>query len=97
MKGGKRQGAGRKKGFSALEAEKAREFIAQKVSANLELITNALLKKAKKGDIRAIQILFDRALGKVAQAPDLLEVEDPRSIMNISQIVIQAPREYKSI
>jgi hypothetical protein len=86
-RGGKRQGAGRKKGFAAIEAEKSREFIAQKVGASLEPIIDKLISQAKKGDIRSTQILFDRAYGRVAQAPDI--VEDP--IPKLTQIVIQYP------
>ena len=86
-RGGHRQGAGRKKGFAAIEAEKSREFIAQKVGASLEPIIDTLIRRAKKGDIRSIQTLFDRAYGRVAQAPDILE--DP--IPKLTQIVIQYP------
>jgi hypothetical protein len=64
MKGGYRDGAGRKKGFAALEAEKAREFIAQKVSASLGQIINNLIVQAKKGNIQAAKELFDRAWGR---------------------------------
>ena len=64
MKGGYRPGAGRKKGFSALEAEKAREFIAQEVSASLGPIISNLIVQAKRGNIQAAKELFDRAWGK---------------------------------
>ena len=64
MRGGYRQNSGRKKGFSAIEAEKAREFIVEKVNASLEPIIAKLIQLAKKGDLRAIQILFDRAYGR---------------------------------
>lgn len=64
MKGGSRPGAGRKKGFAALEAEKAREFIAQEVSASLGPIISNLIVQAKKGNIQATKELFDRAWGR---------------------------------
>lgn len=64
MQGGYRENAGRKKGFSAIEAEKAREYIIEKLNASLEPIIKALIKRAKAGDTRAIQILFDRAYGR---------------------------------
>ncbi|MFZ2149755.1 MAG: hypothetical protein WAV15_01175 [Minisyncoccia bacterium] len=64
MQGGYRENAGRKKGFSAVEAEKAREFIVEQVNASLEPIVSSLIDRAKKGDIRATQILFDRAYGR---------------------------------
>jgi len=64
MKGGKRPGAGRKKGFAALEAEGARKLIAELLSREVAPVAEALIKKAKKGDIRAAQLLFERAWGK---------------------------------
>ena len=64
MKGGYRDGAGRKKGFAALEAERAREFIAQEVSASLGPIISNLIVQAKKGNIQATKELFDRAWGR---------------------------------
>jgi hypothetical protein len=86
-RGGHRQGAGRKKGFAAIEAEKSREFIAQKVGASLEPIIDVLIRQAKKGDIRSTQILFDRAYGRAAQAPDISEDSNPKPM----QIVIHYP------
>lgn len=64
MRGGFRENAGRKKGFSAIEAEKAREFIVKKVNDSLEPIITSLINKSKQGDIRATQLLFDRAYGR---------------------------------
>ena len=64
MQGGYRENSGRKKGFSAIEAEKAREFIVERVNASLEPIVLGLIDRAKNGDIRATQILFDRAYGR---------------------------------
>lgn len=64
MQGGYRENAGRKKGFSAIKAEKAREFIVERVNASLEPIITGLIDRAKQGDNRATQILFDRAYGR---------------------------------
>lgn len=64
MRGGYRENSGRKKGFSAIEAESARKFIVEQVNASLEPIISKLIQLAKKGDLRAIQILFDRAYGR---------------------------------
>lgn len=64
MRGGKRQGAGRKQGFAAKSAEEARRAFAEMVSKEITPIALALIKQAKKGDIRAAQLLFDRAWGK---------------------------------
>ena len=64
MTGGYRENAGRKKGYSAIEAEKARQFIVEQVNASLEPIITSLINRAKEGDIKATQVLFDRAYGR---------------------------------
>lgn len=69
-KGGKRIGAGRKKGFAALSAEEARRVFAEAVSKEIQPISAALIKKAKEGDISAIRELLDRAYGKATQPID---------------------------
>jgi hypothetical protein len=82
MRGGYRENAGRKTGYSAIEAEKAREFIVAKVSEALEPIVTTLINRAREGDIRAAQILFDRAFGKplipietVGEAPMMIMLD----------------------
>ena len=72
MKGGYRKGAGRKKGFAAINAEEARKLLAEKVAMEIEPISEVLISAAKSGDIRAIKELFDRAWGR---APQALEIE----------------------
>ena len=64
MKGGKRPGAGRKKGFSAKNAEEARRVLSEMVMKEISPIGEALIAKAKEGDIPAARELFDRAFGK---------------------------------
>lgn len=64
QRGGKREGAGRKKGFAALQAEEARRILADMVMKEIVPIGVALIAKAKKGDVFAIRELFDRAFGK---------------------------------
>ena len=74
-RGGKRPGAGRKKGFSAITAEESRKVIAELVVNDIVPITKALIKKAKQGDVKAASLLFDRAFGKLetgAQKPSFL-------------------------
>ncbi len=66
MRGGKRQGAGRKQGFAAKSAEEARRVFAEMVSKEITPIAKALIKQAKKGDIRAAQLLFERAWGRAS-------------------------------
>ena len=49
-RGGYRVGAGRKKGFTALEAEKAHELICEKLSKELGSIVDKALEQAREGD-----------------------------------------------
>lgn len=64
MKGGKRPGAGRKKGFAAKNAEEARRILSEMVVREIAPIGEALVAKAREGDISAARELFDRAFGK---------------------------------
>jgi hypothetical protein len=48
-----------------MEAELAREYIAKKVGASLGHIVDSLIGKARDGDVRAAQVLFERAYGRV--------------------------------
>ncbi len=66
MRGGPRPNAGRKTGFSAIKAEKSREFIIRQVEASLKPIVARLIERAKQGDLKATQLLFDRAFGRPA-------------------------------
>lgn len=74
MRGGYRKNAGRKTGFSALRAQEARRQIAEMVSKEILPITQALIEKAKKGDVVACRELFDRAWGRTTQS---LTLESP--------------------
>jgi len=67
MHGGIRTGAGRKSGFSAKRAEEARKYISQRVSEEIEALTDVLIQKAKDGDMRAMNMLFNRAWGRPRQ------------------------------
>lgn len=65
--GGKRPGAGRPKGSKGghtLQAEKAREYIIRRVISDLEPIMDALIARAKNGEVTAAKDLLDRAFGK---------------------------------
>lgn len=71
IRGGKQIGAGRPKGSvskSTALIQKAKELIIQRVSKELTPIINKLIEKAKIGDIKAVEILFERAFGKAPQA-----------------------------
>jgi hypothetical protein len=95
MQGGKRKGAGRKKGFAALKAEEARAFIAQAVSQELGLITAALVKKAKHGDVRAAQILLERAYGKPIEASGSINTFEPITSIQFMASHISEEQMYK--
>jgi hypothetical protein len=83
MRGGKRQGAGRKQGFAAKNAEEARRILSDMVLQEIAPIGKALITKAKKGDVAAVRELFDRAFGKAPQTAkvDFLEHRLPTPIM----------------
>lgn len=68
MRGGYRKNAGRKKGFSAISAEQSRIILADMVAREIVPIAEALILKAKNGDISAVKELFDRAWGRSPQA-----------------------------
>ncbi len=65
--GGKREGAGRKKGYPALEAEKARLMIAEKLATQFAPIVDKAIEQAKQGQKDARDWLTDRAYGKSMQ------------------------------
>lgn len=69
-KGGARPGAGRKKGSKAshtLKAEQGKALLIQMYLENIRPINEALLSKAKEGDMQAIKELHDRVYGKSLQ------------------------------
>ena len=68
MRGGFRQNAGRRQGFSAKNAEEARRLLSERVAQEIGPISNVLILQAKKGNIHAIKELFDRAWGRTPQA-----------------------------
>lgn len=71
MRGGYRNGAGRKKGFSAKSAEEARRILSEMVMREINPIGEALITKAKNGEIPAIKELFDRTWGRAPQSINL--------------------------
>ena len=71
--GGRREGSGRKRGYAAIEAEKAREIIIKKLVESVEPIVNKAVEQAKAGDYKAREWLSDRALGKT---PTSIELPD---------------------
>jgi len=75
--GGKRKGAGKPRGHKALHTLKAQELKKKLIELfhdDAEDVYQALIKKAKTGDIQAIRELLDRVWGKAPQqidTPDL--------------------------
>src|SRR3989339_1126585 len=78
MRGGFRQNAGRKKGFAAKNAEEARKLLSERLVEEIKPISEVLISQAKKGDIKAIRELFDRAWGRPQQ-----EIKIPTNNLNI--------------
>ena len=69
--GGFRENAGRKKGSKAthtLQTETAKKALIQAYIENIKPINEALVRKAKGGDMQAIRELHDRVYGKAPQA-----------------------------
>jgi hypothetical protein len=72
MHGGNRVGAGRKIGFPAKSAEEARRYLSSRVAEDISPLADMLIEKALGGDMRALQILFDRAWGRPRQEVELI-------------------------
>ena len=66
--GGKRPGAGRKPGYKAKVAELYMELLAKEVEKQKLPIIQALINRAKTGDVQAIKEIHDRLAGKPEQA-----------------------------
>jgi len=62
---------GRKKGYPALEAEKARLMIAEKLATEFEPIVEKAVEQAREGNKEAREWLTDRAYGKSVQPLDV--------------------------
>jgi hypothetical protein len=82
--GGKREGAGRKLGIKAKIAEAYNVLLAQEVKREGLPIIQALITKAKTGDVQAIKEIHDRLMGK---APAILDPGD--NDMEVFQFVIK--------
>ena len=69
--GGARKGAGKPKGKLAshtLEAQELKKALISSYVENSKDIHDALMAKAKTGDVPAIKEVFDRVYGKAPQA-----------------------------
>jgi len=65
--GGARPGAGRPPKFSTLEAQQARNYIAERLRDVMPKLYEVMYKKAIKGDMIALKELLDRGFGKSRQ------------------------------
>lgn len=81
--GGARPGAGRKISNHTIEAAAARAFIIHEVVKNIGPLMEALIEKAKGGDIIAIKEAFERAFGKSKQQIDMTSGDKPIPLLNI--------------
>ena len=88
--GGKRPGAGRKPGIKAKIAEAYNELLAKEVNKEGLPIIQALITKAKTGDIPAIKELHDRLMGK---APQPFQDDEGNAILPFQLIVKQQGNE----
>lgn len=84
-KGGKREGAGRPKGFKALAAEQARAHMAKRIADELDPILDAQIESAKglhyetkdkkvftrEPDVAAGKYLVDQLVGKAKESVDV--------------------------
>jgi len=96
-RGGYRQNAGRKQGFSAKSAEEARQVLSEMVMREIGPIGEALITKAKGGDVSATKELFDRAFGKPQQNIDINQNEDYRKeVERISEQYASLIEEIKT-
>ena len=62
---------GRPKGYSAIQAEKSREMICEKLEKEFAPIVVKAIQQAKAGDKYAREWVTDRAYGKAIQSIDL--------------------------
>lgn len=58
---------GRPKGYAAIEAERARNLICERLAVELPPILDKAVEQAKQGDYKAREWLADRGYGKATQ------------------------------
>lgn len=95
--GGKREGAGRKKGHLASHTIKAMEQRAHAIAmvdAELEAIFRPQIEKAIKGDTSAFTAVLDRAWGKPMQSTELTGKDGKDLIPTLSDKVSKIIDEY---
>jgi hypothetical protein len=70
-KGGFRAGAGRPKAQHTKQAEALKSYLIQQVIKEKDPLIQALITKAKSGDVPALKEVFERVLGKVKDTIDV--------------------------
>lgn len=75
---------GRKKGFASIEAEKARNFIAEKLIIHWSPIVMKAIELAEQGDKYSRDWLTDHGYGKAVQAIELTG-RDGKALFNDEQ------------
>jgi len=78
--GGKRKGAGRKVASHTLKAQEVRKLLIEEIGKEAKPLIKALIVKGKAGDVKAIQELFNRSMGKVADNLKL-DFKNPLAIL----------------
>lgn len=89
QRGGKREGAGRKKGLASILADKARDYIAEQIDKELKPIVEKAIEQAKAGDYKAREWLSERGWGKAVQA--IVTKDEEGNDLPITGIVINSP------
>lgn len=82
--GGKREGAGKPKGYKAphtLKAQELKKKLIESFGAEADAIYKALIDKAKAGDISAIKEVLDRVWGKSPQQIDTPDIKDALKVI----------------
>lgn len=93
--GGKRPGSGRPKGSQAthtLQAQEFRKLLIERITQEAEPIIEALIKRAKSGDISAIKEAHERVLGKVKDNLDLAV----KGSFSLTELLEEAERREES-
>lgn len=99
MRGGKREGAGKPKGYKAphtLEAQEMKKALILKYHEHAEEVNSALIAKAIEGDIPAIKELHDRVWGKAPQALEMSGKDGEPLFTRATPEMIALAKEYEA-
>ena len=72
--GGKREGAGKPKGYKAphtIATQEARKYVVERIVAELEPIMDKHIELAKSGDATSLKYLTDQLIGKAKETIDV--------------------------